>query len=95
MDHSDAIEPSAPDLISLAEREALLRRQSGFESLTVNELAALVGLMREVQFSTGEEIVSEGQVIDSVYILASGTAEVTKQVSLEGKQGTTFLTIFK
>lgn len=91
MDNSNKNEPSTPDLISIAEREVLLRRQSGFESLSVNEGATLVGLMQEVQMQTGERIVVEGEVIDAVYIIASGTAEVTKGVDLDGKQGVTFL----
>ncbi len=78
-------------LVSLAEREVLLRSQSGFADLSVNDTAKLVGLMKEIHFESGEKIVCEGELIDSVYIIVSGTCEVTHEVTVNNKSWVSLL----
>ena len=56
--------PKSDNLISLSEREALLRAQPGFSELGVNDIAKLVGLMEEEHVDAGESIVIEGDIID-------------------------------
>lgn len=81
----------ANELISLSEREALLRAQPGFSELTISDMARLVGCMFEINVPAGERIVTEGDLIDAVYILASGSAEVTHEVLVNNKPGITLL----
>ena len=79
------------ELISISERESLLHAQPGFSELNVNDTAKLVGYMREVHVASGTKIVTEGDLIDSVFIIASGSAEVTHEVKTEEKTGVTLL----
>ena len=81
----------ATEMISLSERESLLRATPGFSQLSVAEISQLVGLMNEVSLNPGDVAVTEGDLIDSIYLIASGSLEVTKQISLDGKEGVTFL----
>lgn len=83
----------AKDIVSLSERESLIRETPLFRELNVTEISQLAGIMQEVSVMPGEAVVKEGELIDSVYIIASGTLEVTKQVDYEGKTGSTFLAI--
>ncbi|MFI4962529.1 MAG: PqqD family peptide modification chaperone [Legionellales bacterium] len=79
------------ELVSLSEREGLLRAQPGFTDLGFSDMGKLVGLMHEVHVETGNIIVKEGDLIDSVYILATGDAEVTHEVVVNKKTGVTLL----
>jgi len=81
------------EIVSLSERESLLRGIAGFSDLSLSELSTLVGLMQEICVNAGEKIVTEGDIVDSIYIIANGSAEVTKQVDTSGKGGVTLLAI--
>ncbi len=81
------------DIISLSSREALILATPTFRNLTINETGQLASIMQEVSVAPGEVITQEGELIDSVYIIASGTLEVTKQISINDKLGSTFLAI--
>lgn len=81
------------ELVSLSERESLIRALPGFADLKLNEMSTLAGLMKEKQFNAGEKIVTEGEPLDAIYILVSGSAEVTKQVVIGDKTGETLLAL--
>lgn len=81
------------DMISLSERETLIRATPLFRNLNVHETSQLAAMMKEVDYLAGEIVVKEDDLIKSVYIIATGTLEVTKQINIEGASGTTFLAI--
>lgn len=82
-----------PEAISFSEREILLHALAGFSALNPDELRHLIGLMEEVTIAAGEVIVVEGDAVDSVYIIARGSAEVTKELDVNGKKAITLLAI--
>lgn len=81
------------DIISLSNREALILATPAFRNLSINETGQLASIMQEVSVAAGEVVTREGELIDSVYIIASGTLEVTKQITINDKIGSTFLAI--
>jgi len=65
-----------------------LRTIGLLEHLSDAELKAVGGIAREVRFSSGDVIMREGEVGDSMYLFAEGEAMVTKNLTLKtGKQG--------
>ncbi len=64
--------------ISIPERQALLTALPYFAMLTSAESKELTSLMEEVSYAAGEMIVEEDALVDSVYIITSGQAEVTR-----------------
>ena len=65
-----------------------LRKIGLLAELSGEELEAIRGIAREVRFSSGEVIMREGEVGDSMYLFAEGEAMVTKNLTLKtGKQG--------
>src|SRR3990167_4862212 len=79
------------ETVTLADREALIKEIPIFSTLSTAEIAALASLMTEVYFDVGHKIVNEGDLIDSVYIIVSGTAEVTQKLTVAEKSGETLL----
>lgn len=55
---------------------SLLRKQLVFSQLTDKEIEGLASLLTEKYYSPDEIIVSEGEPVDSVYLIVSGTADV-------------------
>lgn len=74
LDHIDS------KTVSLEERQALIKALPCFAMLMVNEAQTLADLMSEEQYAAGQAIVVEGELVDRVYIIVSGLAEVTHQV---------------
>lgn len=67
-------------LLNLEQRVALLKTVPAFATLlTAEDEAALAQLMHEVCYAPQEVWVKEGALVDSVFILVSGRAEVTLQ----------------
>jgi CRP-like cAMP-binding protein len=97
MDKKNPLNQShSAELVSLAEREALLRMHLGAFGLSTSDMAILVGSMREVTVNTGKVIVAEGDIIESIYLLAAGSAEVSSSVTINNKAGTMLLaTLFE
>jgi len=72
------------------QKEALeaFRRISLLADLSDEELEAVRGIAREVRVPSGEVIMREGEVGDSMYLFAEGEALVTKNLTLKtGKRG--------
>ncbi len=68
------------------QEEAHLERVSLFENLTPEEKAELEALLEPASFADGETILEEGDPEGHLYVLASGAAEVSKEVSPGRKQ---------
>jgi CRP-like cAMP-binding protein len=57
-------------------KEEILKKQACFSELTAEETHVLASLLSEKQFKAGETIVTEGDLVDSVYLIVSGFADV-------------------
>ncbi|MDR3477343.1 MAG: PqqD family peptide modification chaperone [Gammaproteobacteria bacterium] len=69
--------------VSLAERQVLIKELVCFSMLKPSEAKELASLMQEETYSPGQFIVVEDELVDRVYILVSGEAEVTHQVMVK------------
>jgi divalent anion:Na+ symporter, DASS family len=61
----------------VAAQEQLLRSIDFLRDLDRVDIARLIGSSEDAHFAPGEVIVREGEVADSLYLLASGTVEVS------------------
>lgn len=64
------------DETSIDIRKELIRKQPAFNNLNADEIDVLVTLLVEKKFAPGDVIVKQGDRVDSVYIIVSGTADV-------------------
>jgi CRP-like cAMP-binding protein/Zn-dependent protease len=64
--------------IPLVSRQIYIMNLPCFSVLTHKECEELASLMEEVRFNPEEEIVVEDDLVDSVYIVVSGRAEITR-----------------
>lgn len=64
------------DELDLDTKKELIRNQVYFSVLSNEELDLLVDLFMEKRVSAGETIVKEGDLVDSIYLIVSGTADV-------------------
>jgi putative peptide zinc metalloprotease protein len=71
--------------ISLAQRQSLVLNLPVFSMYTQNETHALVKLMIELDFIAESVVVREEELIDRVYIIVSGQAEVTQSIIVKKK----------
>lgn len=67
--------------VSLSARCSLIQAFPCFEALTDAQSAEFALLMHEVHFAQAQKIVSENDLVDSIYIIVSGEAEVTHDVT--------------
>ncbi len=65
--------------VSLKERQDLIKAFPCFAMLTPAQSEEMVALMREIQFEPLEQIVAENDLVDSVYVIVRGEAEVTRE----------------
>lgn len=71
--------------ISLSARENFLRAFPSFALLTPAQLQELAKHFKEMHFAPKEIVTKEQELVDSIFIIASGNAEVTREVS-QGKK---------
>lgn len=57
-----------------------------FASLPEASCMTLAGLMQEVKYAAGEQIVTQGELVDSFFIIISGKAEVVITTKMDGKE---------
>jgi CRP-like cAMP-binding protein len=57
-------------------KKSSLKNQACFAKLTEEETTQLAELLKEVRYKPGETIVTEGDPVDSVFLILSGTADV-------------------
>lgn len=70
----------ADDIVPVEERIALLKQLSSFSSFTLEQIKELSHLMKAYCYTPNEIIVQEGEIIDSVYFILQGEAEVNHRV---------------
>mmetsp|Transcript_6290 Transcript_6290/g.8336 ORF Transcript_6290/g.8336 Transcript_6290/m.8336 type:complete len:1062 (-) Transcript_6290:158-3343(-) len=63
-----------------------LRRVNVFQSLTINQLEILAGVVRDVHFSEKQVIIRQGDPGDCMYVIQSGKAQVQVTDAETGKQ---------
>jgi CRP-like cAMP-binding protein len=63
-------------MVDLASKKKILCAQACFSQLTGKETEELAALLIEKHFTPGQVIVTEGERVDSVYLIVSGLAEV-------------------
>lgn len=61
------------------DRVATLRRSQVFDQLSEAELEVLANLCRPRQFAAGEVIFRQGDLGDSLYVIAAGEVEVSRE----------------
>jgi len=66
------------DVIDLEFRKSLVKKQTCFSRLRENEIEELADLFVEKRFSAGERIVTEGDLVDSVFLIIDGEADVRR-----------------
>src|SRR5678816_4648729 len=65
--------------VSIELRQGLIAGLSLFATFTAEERAALAALLTEVHYIPGELIVEEDTLVDSVFIIVNGQAEVSRK----------------
>lgn len=75
---------SSNSVISQSERENIISAQPVFSLLTPEDVSELANLMDETLIPKDTLIVKEGDLVDSVYLLAKGMAEVSRQSVVDG-----------
>jgi CRP-like cAMP-binding protein len=81
---------TGPDL-GMQQRHTIISNHPFFLHLEPEIVAELTRLMFEVKLRAGSVIVAQGELIDSIYFIAHGTAEVTRKMDLQNKSETVFL----
>jgi len=72
--------------VSTKQRQALITALPCFAMLSEKDSQELAGLMTELRYSPGEKIVEEDVLVDSIYIIVQGCAEVTHLVPLKKRK---------
>ena len=72
-------EVTMPATTDLTERILLLRKMELFETLSVNELSAVASVTEDVVLSPQEQIIEEGEVGESMFLIVSGRVKVHKK----------------
>lgn len=62
--------------LDLSLKKELVKKQTCFSQLTDEETTILSSLLKENRFAAGDTIVTEGESVDSAYIIVSGKADV-------------------
>lgn len=62
--------------IDLSLKKAFIKKQACFSQFTEIETEALASILTEVHKTKGDVIVKQGDPVDSIYIIVSGTADV-------------------
>jgi CRP-like cAMP-binding protein len=69
--------------VSLKKRTHLITALPCFSMLTSDESTELANLMTAAHFAVGDAIVTEEELVDRVFIIVSGHAEVSHQVKVK------------
>lgn len=67
-------------MIELSNRKALIRSHPYFKPLNENDIEELAELSFEKSFNANETIINEGDIVDSVYLVAQGDIEIDLNV---------------
>jgi len=88
----DNIIENTGEKLPLNDRISLIANYPLFSALDSKDLKELALLAKEVTYPSQSAIVSEGEIVDSVYLIARGTAEVTQSIQTEEKTPVAILT---
>lgn len=72
------------DAVTLERRQMIIREQACFKGLTDEEVYNLAKLLKEQRNVKEDDIVKEGDIIDSVYFIVEGDAEVCHITYMNG-----------
>lgn len=78
-------EKVASGVLSIAVKKELISKQPLFAQLTDEEMDVLLTLFVEKKVKAGETIVTEGDTVDSVFLIVNGMADV-RHVSIQNEQ---------
>src|SRR3990167_5171945 len=67
------------DTISVESKIEYIKKQKCFTKLSDSEIEVLATLLQIKTFVPGDAIVKEGDRVDSIYIIVSGTADVLRE----------------
>jgi CRP-like cAMP-binding protein len=76
---------TAIQTIDFDHKKGFLRKQTCFTPLNDREISELASMLVEKHIEAGTTIVSEGDLVDSVYLIISGNADVRTQSVIDGK----------
>lgn len=62
--------------VNLDHKKTAIKKQACFSQLTAEELDALASILTEVHIPKGQTVVNQGDPVDSVYLIVSGSADV-------------------
>lgn len=71
--------------INPTSRQALVQSFPCFSKLTNEQCHKLTQLMHEIKYTPGERVIHQDDIVDSVYFIVSGKAEVTLQTEFKKK----------
>lgn len=72
---------SNPKSFKILEDVIFLKKSSLFSTMRTAELRAVAGIAEEMTFKTGEEIVREGELGDSMFMIRSGSVSIVKNAN--------------
>lgn len=78
-------EKKEKDTVNLSTRQKLIKSFPCFATLTPEQSKEFVLLMSEITYAPHETIVKENDLVDSIYIIVSGEAEVTRSSTFRKK----------
>lgn len=73
------------ELVDMDIKRSFIKKQACFTQLTEEEIDILASLLNEKEFAPNDTIVVEGNPVDSVYFIVSGTADV-RHISIQDGQ---------
>lgn len=74
-----------PQKVESVKRVTLIRQFPCFMSLSDEQANELANMFVQIQYAPAEKIVVENELVDSVFIIVSGDAEVTRQITHKKK----------
>lgn len=86
--------PEAKSL-SLADYESIIAKYPLFYLLNHKDIRELAHVAKEIKVNAGTVITKEGDIVDSVYLIVSGKAKVTREVKLVDKPTTVDIATLK
>lgn len=89
------LEVTSKQTLSFTDREIFISKYPLFGLLSRRDVRELALIAREVRLPEGAIITKEGDIVDSVYLIVSGSAKVSREVSSPTKTETMELATLK
>lgn len=81
------------DDVDISSQKQLIKKQPLFSQLTEEEITELALLFAPIALKSGETIVKQGDDVDSIYLIANGTADVSVTTMKDGTPSTNSVAI--